>query len=119
MAGKKASSTVQPKVLSGGVAIAGLPPLGRKCVGRVTAAERDEIRHLFERKNALVELFKSLGASGTIDGPLYEKLLADLAPVTTQFSAWWAQKAAQYKWERTPKGRWEIDFETCGIFLIE
>ena len=102
----------------GGVAIAGVPTPGRKRVGRVTPEERDEIRSLFERKNALVELFKSLGASGAVEGPLYEKLLADLGPVSTKFSAWWTQKGAKYQWERTPTGRWEIDFETCDIYLI-
>jgi CXXX repeat modification system protein len=101
-----------------GASISGLPAAGRKKVGQVSAEERDEIKKLFERKNALLELARSLNAASEVPGALYEKLLADLGPVSTRFSAWWAQKGAKYRWERTATGRWEIDFDTCEIFLI-
>ena len=91
----------------------GLPR--KRLVGQITAAERDEIRGLFERKSALVELARSL----TETSPLYEKILSDLGPVSVEFSQWWTQKGAKYQWERAPTGRWEIDFETREIFLSE
>jgi CXXX repeat modification system protein len=119
MAKSRMQKAVEPNAApSGGVAIAGVATPGRKRVGQVTAEERDEIRGLFERKNALLELAKSLSASSEIGSALYEKIVADLGPVSTKFSAWWAQKGAKYQWERTPAGRWEIDFDTCEIYLI-
>jgi CXXX repeat modification system protein len=120
MAKKLTKPTVEPSAAPvGGVALGGVAALGRKRVGQVTAKERDVIKDLFERKNALMELAKSLNADSEIRSSLYEKLVADLGPVSTKFSAWWAQKGAKYRWERTPSGRWEIDFETCEIYLID
>lgn len=93
-------------------------PSTRKCIGKVTPQERDEIKGMFERKNALLELSKTLSFDGT-ENPLYEKLLKDLGPISTQFSTWWGQKGKKYQWESTVSGRWEIDFDTCEIFLIQ
>ena len=31
---------------------------------------------------------------------------------------WWSKNADFYKWEQVENGHWEIDFETCEIFLI-
>jgi CXXX repeat modification system protein len=90
----------------------------RKSVGFVTPEERDEIRMLFERKNSLQELFKSLAEMESDKmGPLYERLVKDMGVVSQEFQAWWTQKAQKYDWKRKRGGNWEINFETCEIFL--
>ena len=53
-----------------------------KKIGKVTAEEKQEIQHLFERRNALKELAKILTADN--DG-LYEKLIADFGRTNTEF----------------------------------
>jgi CXXX repeat modification system protein len=93
---------------------------GNKNVGSVTPEERDEIRALFERKNGLAELFRSLV---TLDqeelekSNLYERIVADMGSVTTRFQQWWADKSKKYSWEDVKGYQWEIDFDTCTIFL--
>lgn len=87
----------------------------KKLVGQVTAAERDEIQRLFERRNGLNELAKILTAE---NAELYERLVADMGETGTKFQQWWDTMAAQYNWESVPNGNWEINFETCEIFLI-
>lgn len=87
----------------------------KKLVGQVTAAERDEIQRLFERRNGLNELAKILTAE---NAELYERLVTDMGETGTKFQQWWDTMAAQYNWESAPNGNWEINFETCEIFLI-
>lgn len=88
----------------------------KKKVGQVTSDERDEIRHLFERKNGLEELVKVITVDRT---DLYEKLVSDMGVTTTAFQQWWDDMAQKYHWEGSTDGHWEIDFDTCEIYLVE
>lgn len=87
----------------------------RKLVGQVTPEERDEIQTLFERRNGLNELAKILTAD---NAELYEKLVKDLGETGTKFQAWWDRMAEKYQWESAENGNWEINFDTCEIFLV-
>ena len=87
----------------------------KKLVGQVTPKERDEILTLFERRNGLNELAKILTAD---NAELYEKLVKDLGETGTKFQNWWSQMAEKYHWESSENGHWEINFDTCEIFLV-
>ena len=87
----------------------------RKIVGQVTIEERDEILALFERKNGLMELAKSVSAD---NNELYEKIVKDMGETNIKFQKWWDVKAKKYKWESHPKRNWEVDFHTCEIILV-
>ncbi len=87
----------------------------KKIVGKVTEEERNEIRHLFERKNGLNELVKILDVNNL---DLYEKVVSDLGETTTRFQNWWDRMIEKYKWEEVDGGHWEIDFDSCDIYLI-
>lgn len=86
----------------------------KKKVGQVTPEEKNEIQTLFERRNGLNELAKILTADNT---DLYEKLVKDLGETGTKFQAWWDEMAKKYQWESAENGHWEINFETCEIYL--
>lgn len=86
----------------------------KKIVGKVTAEERDAIQTLFERRNGLVELAKIVDN----DDALYERLVADMGATGTRFQRWWDDMAAKYRWESAENGNWEIDFNTCEIYLV-
>ena len=87
----------------------------RRLVGQVTPEERTEIQTLFERRNGLNELAKILTAD---NGELYEKLVKDLGETGTKFQQWWNRMAEKYQWESDENGNWEINFDTCEIFLV-
>ncbi len=87
----------------------------KKLVGQVTPDERNEIQSLFERRNGLNELAKILTAD---NGELYEKLVKDMGETSTKFQQWWDRMGAKYQWESVEGGNWEIDFETCNIYLV-
>jgi len=87
----------------------------RRLVGQVTPEERTEIQTLFERRNGLNELAKILTAD---NGELYEKLVKDLGETGTKFQQWWNRMAENYQWESDENGNWEINFDTCEIFLV-
>ena len=87
-------------------------------VGQVSAEERDEIRAIFERKNALAELFRSLADAAQVNNAIYEKLVADLGAATTRHAQWWSAMSKKYGWSSTPDGRWEIDFDDCAVYLL-
>lgn len=92
-----------------------------KGVGKVTYEERDEILTLFERKNGLLELIKSLAAEDdeTLKNQhFYEKVVADLGRITTKYQQWWDDKGQEYQWENISGYNWSIDFETCQIYLV-
>lgn len=91
-----------------------------KIVGHVTPEERDEIQALYERKNGLNELFRTVAGMNreALDSNgLYDRMVADMGQVSIQFQQWWDRMSRQYGWESAPDGRWEIDFITCTITL--
>ena len=87
----------------------------RRLVGQVTPEEKNEILTLFERRNGLNELAKILTAD---NAELYEKLVKDLGETGTKFQQWWDRMAQKYQWESAENGNWEINFETCEIYLV-
>ncbi|GAB1414850.1 hypothetical protein MASR2M117_02560 [Paludibacter sp.] len=87
----------------------------KKKVGQVSIEEKNEIQSLFERKNGLTELSKILTAD---NATLYEKLVKDLGETSIKFQKWWDTMSAKYQWESVTGGNWEIDFETCDIYLV-
>lgn len=87
----------------------------RKKVGQVTVEEKKEIQQLFERRNGLNELARIVT---TDNSDLYEKLVKDLGETGTRFQQWWDRMAQKYNWESCDNGNWEIDFDTCDIYLV-
>lgn len=87
----------------------------RKVVGQVTIEERNEIQQLFERRNGLNELAKILT---TENHELYEKLVKDMGETGTKFQSWWDRMGEKYQWESIKGGNWEINFDTCEIYLV-
>ena len=87
----------------------------RKLVGQVTTDEKNEIQTLFERRNGLNELAKILTAD---NAELYEKLVKDIGETQSKFQNWWDRMSAQYQWESADGGNWEINFDTCEIYLV-
>lgn len=87
----------------------------KKVIGQVTTEERNEIQTLFERRNGLNELAHILT---TENEDLYEKLVKDLGETGAKFQDWWNRMGEKYNWESVEGGNWEIDFETCNIYLV-
>ena len=87
----------------------------KKLVGQVTPEEKDEIQRLFERRNGLNELAIILTPDKE---ELYEKLVKDMGENNVRFQQWWNTASQKYNWEMTENGNWEINFETCEIFLV-
>lgn len=87
----------------------------KKLVGQVTPEEKDEIQRLFERRNGLNELAMILTPDKE---ELYEKLVKDMGETGVRFQQWWNTTSQKYNWEMTENGNWEINFETCDIFLV-
>ena len=87
----------------------------KKLVGQVTVEEKNEIQALFERRNGLNELSQILTVENEA---LYEKLVKDLGETGAKFQDWWNRMGEKYNWESVEVGNWEIDFETCNIYLV-
>lgn len=87
----------------------------KKVIGRVTEEEKNEIQALFERRNGLNELSKILTVENEA---LYEKLVTDLGETGAKFQNWWNRMGEKYNWESAEGGNWEINFETCEIYLV-
>lgn len=87
----------------------------KKIIGQVTQQEKNEIQTLFERRNGLNELAQILTMENE---PLYEKLVKDLGETGSKFQDWWNRMGDKYQWESFEGGNWEIDFETCNIYLV-
>lgn len=84
-------------------------------IGWVTPDEKNEIQMLFERKNGLDELAKILTAD---NAELYEKLVKDMGETGTKFQDWWNRMGEKYQWESVENGNWEINFDTCEVYLV-
>ena len=88
----------------------------KRKVGQVTVEEKNEIQALFERRNGLNELAMILTAD---NDALYEKLVKDMGETGTKFQDWWNHMSDKYQWESAEDGHWEINFDTCEIYLIQ
>ena len=89
--------------------------VAKKVVGQVTVEEKNEIQTLFERRNGLNESATVVNADNT---ELYEKLVKDMGETSSKFQSWWDTMAQKYQWESAENGNWEINFETCEIYLV-
>lgn len=87
----------------------------KKLISSVTEEERNEIQALFERRNGLNELAKILTPDNT---ELYERLVKDMGETGSKFQNWWDRMAVKYQWVGEENGHWEINFDTCEIFLV-
>lgn len=87
----------------------------KKLVGQVTVEEKNEIQTLFERRNGLNELAMILTPENEA---LYEKLVKDMGETGTKFQNWWDCMSQKYQWESAEGGNWEINFDTCEIYLV-
>lgn len=87
----------------------------KKIISRVTEEEKNEIQALFERRNGLNELSQILTVENEA---LYEKLVKDLGETGAKFQGWWDRMGEKYNWESAEDGNWEINFETCEIYLV-
>ena len=81
----------------------------------MTPEERNEIQTLFERRNGLNELANILTSDNE---ELYEKLVKDLGDTGIKFQHWWDRMAEKYQWESAENSSWEINFDTCEIYLV-
>ena len=88
----------------------------KKLVGQVTSEEKNEIQSLFERRNGLSELAKIVSVD---NDDLYEKVVRDMGETSAKFQLWWDRMAEKYQWEGSEGGNWEINFDSCEIFLIK
>jgi CXXX repeat modification system protein len=88
----------------------------KKLLGKVMEQEKEEIKALFERKNGLSELFKIVPSD---NAKLYEKIVKDMGETSSKFQKWWDDKSKQYNWDDIKGYSWEIDFNTCEIFLVK
>ena len=86
----------------------------KKLIGQVAVEEKNEILSLFERRNGLNELAKILTPE---NDALYQKLVKDMGETGTKFQNWWDTMSQKYQWESTENGHWEINFDTCEIYL--
>ena len=87
----------------------------KKIIDRVTEEEKNEIQALFERRNGLNELSQILTVENEA---LCEKLVKDLGETGAKFQNWWNRMGEKYNWESIEGGNWEIDFDTCNIYLV-
>ena len=87
----------------------------KKLIGKVTPEERNEIQTLFERRNGLNELANILTSDNE---ELYEKLVKYLGDTGIKFQNWWDRMAEKYQWESAENSSWEINFDTCEIYLV-
>jgi CXXX repeat modification system protein len=90
--------------------------MAKKAIGKVSETEKEEIRLLFERKNALTELFQTVNPDNEA---LYDRIVADMGKTSAKFQSWWDGKAQQYEWESVQGYKWEIDFNDGTIYLVE
>lgn len=85
-----------------------------KKIGIVSHKEMEEIKSLYERRSGLNELAKVLSPN---DKELYDKLVKDLSETSLKYQDWWNRMAAKYGWEGRDGGNWQINFDTCDIYL--
>ncbi len=91
-----------------------------KLLGYVTIEESEELRKIFQRKNALRELMLSFANApkDMVENNLYyEKIVDDLGVCNQRMMEWWNKTASEYGWKYSSQDSWHIDFETREVYL--
>jgi CXXX repeat modification system protein len=83
----------------------------KKKLALVDQDECMEIRGIYRRKTALLELSKYL--MNLNNHLLYEKVVNDLAQTEEKISVWWSKMG--FKYDFISSSALSIDFETCEI----
>ncbi len=94
----------------------------RTMIGKVTEEEKNEILCLYERKLGIEELTATLESDLlTKEGKenLQDKMLSELGKTQLKLQAWWDDMYEKYQWEQAEGHQWNIDFETCNIYLSQ
>ena len=96
----------------------------KKLVGRVTPEQRDEIRALFERWDSQKRRFQFFFPKENRDlsreiQDIYDDMVISMEYMLLAIAQWWDDRGAEYQWEGRESGRWEINFDTCEVFLNE
>ena len=85
-----------------------------KKVGKVTVLESNKLFSIFKHLSALEELEKII----SINDEAYDRFQTDLQTTRQKFQQWWNEMSSAYKWETSKPGNWEINFDTCEIFIV-
>jgi len=96
--------------------------MNREIVGKVTEEEKKEILIFFERKLGIEELTATLESDlFTLDKKesMQDKMISELGKVKLNMQAWWDKMYAKYKWKSVEGYKWNIDFQTCEIYLTK
>ena len=84
-------------------------------LGKLSEEESKELKKLSNRKNALIELLKSLQDDSL--NRLYDKIMSDYTETSAAISDWWQKAAAEHGWEYERADGWSVDFGTNTVFL--
>ena len=47
------------------------------------------------------------------------RMVLDMGETGLKFQNWWDRMGEKYQWESIEGGNWEIDFDTCNIYLTD
>ena len=86
----------------------------RKVIDVLTDVEKEEILELYEKKQAMENLFKIIIKEK--EPLIYETLKRDYMELADDFNAWWNENIENKGWE---KGRLFVDFNSNEIILAE
>jgi CXXX repeat modification system protein len=92
----------------------------REIVGKVTEEEKNEMLILFERKLGIDELAFTLESdllSEDKKESMQDKMITELGKIKLDMQTWWNKMCEKYKWKSVDGYKWNIDFQTCEIFL--
>lgn len=80
---------------------------------QITEEEKQEVRSLFNRKNAIREL---LDSSYNNQG-LFDKLTGEFVEVSTNFQNWFKKFEEKYQAVGAPGHFWSVDFDNNTVTL--
>ena len=86
-----------------------------KYIGRVTSVECEEIRSINNHKKSIEEL-KIIVPENSM---LYNEVVNDLNTTNEKYNIWWNSMSKKYGWNVSNNKRFQIDFKTCQIRLVD
>ncbi len=82
----------------------------------INSEEAKEILEIVKEKKGLVRISSIIPKS---DSPLLTRNTLDIEECEKNFTNWWNKISKKYNLKSTPNGKWQIDFKTNTIYLIE
>lgn len=88
----------------------------KTAIATINTDETNDIRYICRKKKELERLSSLIQSS---DEALLARYASDLQKCENEYNVWWLNISQKYRLKEMPGCKWQIDFQTNIVYLLE